>query len=165
MLPSVSTLHSWLRKIFVNVGWSKQTLAVLKRKAEDMSKEERLCGIAFDARSIKDYLHFDQSSDFIIGREDFGEHGMSLKLANHALVFMIKGLVKKWKMVLGFFFYSGGIDTSKLRELYDTAIKKVQDTGFKVMFTVFDQEGVHRSLFHLLLFVYLLVIFCPTLLV
>ena len=102
-LPSVSTLHSWLRKVFVNIGWSKQTLAILMRKAEVMSKEERLCGIAFDAMSIKEYLHFDQASDSIIGREDFGEHGKSLKLANHALVFMIKGLVKKWKMILVFF--------------------------------------------------------------
>ena len=32
MLPSVSALHSWLRKIMFNVGWSKQTLAILKRK-------------------------------------------------------------------------------------------------------------------------------------
>ena len=118
-LPSISTLHSWLRKIFVNVGWSKQTLAVLKRKSEVLPKEERLCGIVFDAMSIKEFLHFDQTSDSIIGREDFGEHGKSFKLANHALVFMIKGLIKKWKMVLGYFFYSGGINTCRMRELYD----------------------------------------------
>ena len=37
-----------------------------------------------------------------------------------------------------------------MRELYDSAIKKVQDTGFKVIFTVCDQEGVHRSLFQTL---------------
>ena len=115
-----------------------------------MPKEETLCGIVFDAMSIKESLHFDKATDSIIGREDFGEHGKSLKLANHALVFMVKGLVKNWKMVLGYFFYSGGITTSKLQELFEASIKKVQEMGMKVIFTVCDQEGVHRSLFQTL---------------
>jgi len=66
--------------------------------------------------SFKESLHVDQASDSIIGREHFGEHSKSFKHANHALVFMIKGLVKKWKIILGYFFYSGGIDTCKMRE-------------------------------------------------
>lgn len=150
LLPSVSTLHSWLRKIPLSTGWSKPTLAVLKRKAETLPKEEALCGIVFDAMSIKESLHFDKASDSIIGREDFGEHGKSLKTANHALVFMVKGLVKNWKMVLGYFFYAGGIRTCKLKELFEASIHKVEETGMKVMFTVCDQEGVHRSLFQTL---------------
>ena len=99
--------------------------------------------------SIKEFLHFDKATDSIIGREDFGEHGKSLKLANHALVFMVKGLTKNWK-ILGYFFYSGGINTSKLKELCESAIRKVQEMGMKVTFTVCDQEGVHRSLFQTL---------------
>lgn len=74
----------------------------------------------------------------------------SLKQANHALVFMVKGLVKNWKLFLRHFFYSGGINSTTLRELYESAIKIVQNTGFIVMFTVCDQEGVHRSLFQTL---------------
>ncbi len=147
-LPSVSTLHSWLRNVSINVGWSKPSLAALKVRARALPKEETLCGIAFDAMSVKESLHFDSASDSIFGREDFGEHGASKKQANHALVFMVKGLLKKWKTVFGRFFYAGGLSTIKLRDLYETAIKKIQETGFKVMFTVCDQEGVHRSLFH-----------------
>ena len=146
-LPSVSTLHSWLRKIPLSTGWSKPTLAALEKKVETLSKEDTLCGIVFDAMSIREFLHFDKATDSIIGREDFGEHGKSLKKANHALVFMVKGLIKNWKMVLGYFFYSGGINTSKLKELYEAGIKKVQEMGMKIVFTVCDQEGVHRSLF------------------
>lgn len=149
-LPSVSTLHSWLREIPLHTGWSKSTLTVLKNKAEALPKEEILCGIVFDAMSLKESLHFDKATDTVIGREDFGEHGKSLKLANHALVFMVKGLIKNWKMVLGYFFYSGGITTSRLQELFEASISKVQETGMKVMFTVCDQEGAHRSLFQTL---------------
>ncbi|MPC32786.1 hypothetical protein E2C01_026115 [Portunus trituberculatus] len=119
-LPSPSTLHSWLRKIPLSTGWSKPTLAVLKKKAETLAKEETLCGIVFDAMSIKESLHFDKASDSVIGREDFTEHGKR------------------------------GINTFKIRELYEASIKKVQESGMKVMFTVCDQEGAHRSLFQTL---------------
>ena len=74
ILASVSILHSWLRYFLLIVAWSKLTLSVLKGKAEVMSKEETLCGIVFEAMSIKEYLHID-------------EHGKSLKSANHAFFF------------------------------------------------------------------------------
>ena len=74
-LPSVSTLHSWLRKIPLSTGWSKPTLAALEKKVETLSKEDTLCGIVFDAMSIREFLHFDKATDSIIGREDFEEHG------------------------------------------------------------------------------------------
>ena len=131
----------------MSTGWSKLTLEFLKKKAETSSKEDSLCGIVFDTMSIKEFLHFDKATDSIIGREDFEEHGKSLKMANHALVFIVKGLLTNWKMVLGYFFYSGGINTSKLKELYEAGIKKVQEMGMKIVFTVCDQEGVHHSLF------------------
>lgn len=137
-------------KISIQVGWSKQSLTVLKKRAETMSKEGILYDNVFDAMTIKESLHFDQASDSIIGREDLGDHGKSLKQTNHALVFVVKGLFRKWKRVLGQFFVLGGIDTGKLKNLYETAITKVQESGFKVVFTVCDEDGVHHSLFQAL---------------
>ena len=106
-LPSVSVLHSWLRNICIYAGWSKPSLAALKMRARALPKEETLCGIVFDAMSIKESLHYDRALDSILGREDFGEHATSMKEANHALVFMVKGLVRKWKIVFGHFFLCG----------------------------------------------------------
>ena len=31
--PSSSSVHLWLRNIFIQVGWSKQTLTVLRKRA------------------------------------------------------------------------------------------------------------------------------------
>ncbi|MCP4266887.1 MAG: hypothetical protein GY777_15180 [Candidatus Brocadiaceae bacterium] len=87
-----------------------------------------MCGIVFDAISIKESLHFDKASDSINGREDFGDHGKSFKEANHALVFMVKGLV--------ILFFIVGINTLKIRELYETSISKVQSMGFKVIYSL-----------------------------
>ena len=144
ILPHCSAIRRWLRKISLKVGWSELTLTVLKKKSESLPKEETLCGIGFDSISLKESLHFDQVSDSVIGMEGFGENGSSGRLANHALVFLVKGLVKKWKMVLGYFVYSGGLDHGKLKMLYLEAIKKVQNVRFKVMSTVTKKEYVVR---------------------
>ncbi len=53
--------------------------------------------------SIKDSLYSDKACDSVIGKGDFGEHGKSLELADQALVFMVKGLIKKWEMIWGYF--------------------------------------------------------------
>lgn len=60
-----------------------------------MKPEQTLCGIVFDAVSIKPSLHYDQPKDLVVRREDFGEFGGTDKEANHALVFMVKGLATK----------------------------------------------------------------------
>lgn len=75
-LPSLCTLNSWLRKITLSTGWSKSTLAVLKKKADTLPRQDTLCGIIFEAMSIKEFLHFDKE---ILDnwREDFGERGKS----------------------------------------------------------------------------------------
>ena len=58
------------------------------RREQRPCQKRRLCGIVFDAMSIKESLHYDRASDFITGREECGESGKSLKLANHALVLL-----------------------------------------------------------------------------
>lgn len=53
----------------------------------------------------------------------------------------MKGLVRKWKQMLGFFSYRGGIKGDMLKKIPISAIEKVK-------FTVCDQDGAHRSLFN-----------------
>lgn len=150
-LPPVQTLQSYLRTVSVNVGWSKHAVSVLENRASAAPKEDTLCGIVFSSMGIKEGFHLDKATNSVIGGEDLGEHGRSLKQANRVLVFMVKGLVYKWTLVLGCFFYAGLISTSKLKELYEASIRKVQSTGHRVIFTVCDpEEEVHHCLFQTL---------------
>ena len=108
-LPSVSALHSWFHKIPSSTGWNKPSLAGLKKKAETLSKEETLCGIIFDAKSF--CILTRPLTPSLGGR--ILKSMASFKMANHALVFIVKGLIYNWKMVLGYFFNSGGINYFK----------------------------------------------------
>lgn len=147
-LPPVQTLQSYLSTVSVNVGWSNHAISVLRNRAAVSPKEDTLCGIVFGSISIKECLHFDKATNSIIGGENLGEHGGSLRKANHALVFMVKGLVEKWTSVLGCFFYAGEINPYRLKELYEASVRKVQSSGHRVIFTVCNpEEEVHFSLF------------------
>lgn len=103
-LPAVRSLQLWLRKKSFQAGWNDSVFNLLKNSVQKMKAEERVCGITFDAMHIKQTLQYDQCNDCVEGMEDLGQHGKSSKPANYAMVFMLKGLVKKWKQTLGYFF-------------------------------------------------------------
>lgn len=150
-LPPVQTLQSSLKTHFAVAGWSKHSMIVLKSRADSLPKEEILCGIVFGSMSIKEGLHFDSVTEAVKGSEGLGHNGTSLDQANRVLVFMVRGLVEKWKLVLGCFFHAGEVSTSNLKELYKESVRRVQSTGHRVIFTVCDQkEKAHCSLFQAL---------------
>jgi hypothetical protein len=58
----------------------------------------------FDEMSIKENLHFNQKFGCIEGFEDLGSHGRTRSVANPALVFMLRGLRKKWKQPITYIY-------------------------------------------------------------
>lgn len=66
-LPTTRMLRYWLNSISMEVGWNEPTLELLKRKAPLMSDQDKLCGITFDAVSLKCGLFYDKTKDQIIG--------------------------------------------------------------------------------------------------
>jgi hypothetical protein len=61
----------------------------------------------FDKMSIRENLHFNQKFDCIEGFEDLGSHSRTSNIANHALVFMLHGLHKKWKQPVAYYLIHG----------------------------------------------------------
>jgi len=61
----------------------------------------------FDEMSIRQHLHFNQKIDCIEGYEDLGRHGRTSNITNHALVFMLHGLRKRWKQPVAYFMTRG----------------------------------------------------------
>lgn len=70
-----------------------------------MTVQERVCGLTFDAISIKENLNYDVSKDEVEGLENLGKYGSSDSTARYAMVFMARGLASKWKQTLGYFFF------------------------------------------------------------
>lgn len=146
-LPSVGTLHTWLRKIQMNAGWNSATLQLMSQKSSKMKVADTLCGIIFDAVHLQQHIAYNMATDTCEGTEDLGEFGRSNNAANYAIVFMVCGLQNKWKQLLGYFFYRGSIKTDTLKSMVVTAVQRVQETGFNVKFVTCDQDGVNRAVF------------------
>ena len=77
--------------------------------------------------------------------KDFGHIGQTRYIANHAIVFMIRGLASKCKQPIGYFLSSGAIRAKTLQSLTRSCISKVTETGLNVVALVCDQGSNKRS--------------------
>lgn len=94
----------------------------------------------FDEMQIRKHLQYDSRLDRILGFEDLGGGAVQSSdvVANQALVFMAKGLRRKWKQPVGYFFNSGGANGQVLSILLKEVLRACRDAGLRVIATVCD---------------------------
>ena len=146
-LPSKSTLQRSLQKTDIRPGFNTKILNAMEVKAKTMSSQDRLCALVLDEMSIKEFAQYDRTHDTIEGFVDLGESGRGRYLANHALVFMLRGLHAKWKQPIAYFLSSGPVDHKTLKVLVDNCLEKVENTGLVIKILICDQGSNNRSLF------------------
>lgn len=71
-------------------------MKVLQKNVPKLSYRQKHCFIIFDEISLQASLNYDNKAGFIAVFED-NRTSMIQKFADHALVFMIRGVVKKYK--------------------------------------------------------------------
>lgn len=141
-LPSRKTLMSLLNKIHFTTGINKKVMDTLKTSIENLDFLDRYCVLMFDEISIDPSLTYDKKWDSIVGFKDVNG-SKSLKFADHALVFMLQGLHKKWKQPISYHFSEGGLNSNELCVLIKNTILALQQTGFMVVCTVCDQYSAN----------------------
>ena len=93
-LPSPETILKMLRKLKSKPGISDVNIRNLKTKVNPVDFRDKQVFLLLDEMSIRQGLAFDQMNYTIIGFQDNG-HSRSNALANHALVVMAVGVVRK----------------------------------------------------------------------
>ncbi|KAH0818544.1 hypothetical protein GEV33_004247 [Tenebrio molitor] len=71
--------------------------------------------------------------------------------ADHANVFMVKGIHRQWKQAVSFNFSSGPIKSQKLKPLLLEIIKECKQIGLEVVATVCDQGSANQAVINSLL--------------
>ena len=146
-LPSKNTLKRTLQKMNIWPGFSPEVFSTLKSKVESMRKEDKACAVIFDEMSLKEALNYDHSNDCIVGMENFGDLlPNSHFVANHALVFVIRGLCEKWKQPLGYVVTSGPVRAQSLNVLLLECLDRILETGLSPKVIICDQGSNNRSL-------------------
>jgi hypothetical protein len=137
-LPSRKTLMNLLKRVPFRPGINRAILDSLKKHVEGLDEIHRYCVLLFDEISQHPSLGYNRSEDAIDGLEDDGVE-RSPKIADHAMVFMIKGLAKRWKQPLAYFFTENAMKSTNVAKNMKQIIRSLQDIGLKVVATLCDQ--------------------------
>ena len=143
-LPDVSTLRLAMRKVKIFPGFNENILDALKRKISNMSPDSAACALVFDEMSLKEGLEYNKEEDNIEGLEDFG-HQRTHFAANHATVFMVRGLLQPWKQAVGYVLSTGTINGNLLKSLVSKCLEKLTEIGLKIKAVICDQGPNNRK--------------------
>ena len=144
-LPSVKTLKLAMKNIGVQPGFNNVIFEALEKKMSSQPETSKLVVLAIDEIALKEGLTYDAGLDVVEGLCDSG-NGPRV-LANHALGFMIRGIVDKWKQALGYFLSSGPMKGAEMKTLVIDCIQKLKAIGLTVIVVVGDQGSNNRNLF------------------
>lgn len=145
-LPGVKTLKLIVRRINIGPGFHASILKGLKVMSASIKESEKLVVLTVDEMATKENVVYDSKNDCIEGVENFGDGETSHLVANHACVFMVRGLMQKWKQPVGYFFSSGPMAADLLKSKLLSCIGELESIGLNVKVVVCDQGSNNRSM-------------------
>lgn len=141
-LPSVSTIRKWYSSIDGKPGFSNEAFTALRCKANEANQngEELLVSLVYDEMAIRKQEEYDIHSDTKSGLVNFGTdcfNSGEQKYAKEALVFLVAGINKKFKIPVAYFLIAG-IKANEKAALIRQIILLISKTGTKVVGLVYD---------------------------
>ncbi|CAH2096251.1 unnamed protein product [Euphydryas editha] len=145
-LPNKKTLARLSNKIDFECGINENIFEYIKKSIKDWTITKKLCSIVFDEMALTPRLTYNEGKDKIIGFVDIaGER--KPKLADHALVFMIRGICSSWKQCIAYYFCEGTVSAAELQNILHEMIPLITSSGLKPVALVCDQGSTFRSCF------------------
>lgn len=144
-LPSRRTLTNLLHKLPIKPGINAHIFKSMEEIVRKMKPIDRHSILLFDEMAIDSLLHYNQKQDLICGLEDMGDGHRTQEIADHANVFMVKGLFRQWKQPICYTFTGGPHKSLSLKDLIKVLFEKCHSIGLKIMTTVCDQGGANQA--------------------
>lgn len=141
-LPSISTLNTVLTKIPFTPGINLHIQENLKHQTSKLKSIDKKCVLLFDEMALNPGLKYDKKNDVIFGL-NHNDISDDQKFADHVLVFMLRGIAKKWKQPYAYFYCTGTTKTKNLIEYLKIVVTSVSQTGLDILATVCDQGGTN----------------------
>lgn len=150
-LPSRSTLNAILEKIPFKPGINLHIQEHLKHRVSKLKVIDTMCALLFDEMALSPGLKYDKKNDMIFGFNHTDNTDKNKKFSDHVLVFMLRGIVKKWKQPYAYFYCTGTTPTKNVVEYLKNVVKSVNQTGLNIVDTVCDQGGTNVAAINLLI--------------
>ena len=145
-LPSRRTLMTLLNNVPFQHGINACIRNTLKCDVEHTEPLDKCRILRYDEMSINPGLYYNRRDDKVEGFSSFNN-----KFANHVIVFMVKGLRRKWKQPVAYYFTNSGMAAAELVRWIKEIISKVEEIGLYVTATVCDQLSTNAKAIKMLL--------------
>ncbi|XP_048515473.1 uncharacterized protein LOC125502030 [Athalia rosae] len=110
-----------------------------------MTEYERKCLLLWDEMSIRTLLEYNSKADVVEGYQDIGSLRRTRDWANHALVFMLRGLKYLWKQPIAYVVSHGSVSSNDLTLLITDVITAVIQAGLLPKSVTCDQGPTNRK--------------------
>lgn len=150
ILPAPRTLIRVLQKTTLHPGINENLFEQLKIKTNSMKNKEKLAVLIFDEITLKSGIIYNERKNIVTGFVDDGQIRIP-EFANHAQVFMLRGVVHNYKQVVAYTFSASATKGPELAKQLKNVIKKSQEAGFNVVASICDQGTNNRQAIKLLL--------------
>ncbi|KAI4458086.1 transposase protein [Holotrichia oblita] len=110
-----------------------------------MTDRDRHYILMFDEMSIQPHVKLNVAVREFEGFADNGFGVIDTGIADHVLVFIIRGITRRWKQPIFFSFSHGPSSSQKLKSLITEVIRRCIAAGLNVMATICDQGAPNVS--------------------
>ncbi|XP_072398747.1 uncharacterized protein [Diabrotica undecimpunctata] len=144
-LPSRKTISSLLNRIPIEPGLHEEVFDLLKAEVRTFKNPlDCHCIVIFDEMAIQAHIQPNFGKGCIEGFENYGFKTTD-KIANHAQVFMLRGIRRKWKQPVYYNFSNGATKTIDLVHIIKMIVRKCTEIGLNVIAIVCDQGSNNRA--------------------
>ncbi|XP_037297650.1 uncharacterized protein LOC115444160 [Manduca sexta] len=143
ILPSKCTLNKLVTGLDIETGINTQVFEAIKQEVKTWTEKKKYCSLIFDEIALESALTYDKKTDSIIGLVDLLEK--KNELADHALVFLLRGAIYKWQQPLAYYFCKGAASAVELKAILVKIINEVSDIGLLPIAVVCDQGTAFQS--------------------
>uniref|UniRef100_A0A2A4JY71 THAP-type domain-containing protein n=2 Tax=Heliothis virescens TaxID=7102 RepID=A0A2A4JY71_HELVI len=150
ILPTAQTLVKLVQQCNIRPGLNKNIMQHITKKAAKMNDVEKLCIVLFDEVALKAHLSYNARQDKVTGVVDNGQQ-RQIDFADHAQVFMVRGLLKNYKQAVYYTFSASATKGPELARQIKEVVIEVQKAGLIVVGTVCDQGTNNRQAINLLI--------------
>ncbi|XP_046145943.1 uncharacterized protein LOC123989265 [Osmia bicornis bicornis] len=145
LLPSIETLRKLLSHIPLRAGICDNVFRELEEPSESFpNQKSRYAILLFDEIKLSPSLVYNPSMDIVEGFVDSG-FSRSLDIADHAMVWMLKGIhgVRPWKQPVAYTFCRGTSSAESIVRMFKELVRRACQAGIVVVASVCDQGSTN----------------------
>lgn len=125
--PGKTTIYKHAAFVRFEAGINPKLMELIRSAVSNLNEIEKHVTVGWDEMSLTTHLDFNSVKDYIDGFVDYGDR-REMKFGTHALVFMVRGIVKEFKQPVAYFI-TENIGSIELSELIRLVIEAILDTG------------------------------------